>query len=360
MASFGKSGAVKRPEAARRSALTLPCEGRAAAAAAGRGRSTMSIPPPPATGQRLHWEELPPRVRAAIEDRLGGPVVAAITQPGGFSPGVAARLRLADGRRAFVKAVGPEPNPTSPAIHRREAAIAAALPPDAPVPRLLGAYDEGEGGWVALLFEEIDGRQPAQPWDPAELDRVCAALVAMSEALTPSPLPAGLVRRIEDAGFMNAGWWARARAARPVGLDDWSARHLDALVALEGRAADAARGETLLHHDTRADNLLLTPERIYVVDWPHAEIGAAWADLVFFAPSVAMQGGPDPETLLARHPAARAAAPGDINAVLAALAGYFTWNALQPPPPGLPTLRPFQAAQGAVARHWLAARTGWR
>jgi hypothetical protein len=28
--------------------------------------------------------------------------------------------------------------------------------------------------------------------------------------------------------------------------------------------------------------------------------------------------------------------------------------ALRPPPPGLPTLREFQAAQGAVARRWLA------
>ena len=35
-------------------------------------------------------------------------------------------------------------------------------------------------GWVALLFADIDGWQPAQPWQPAELDRVCAALVALS------------------------------------------------------------------------------------------------------------------------------------------------------------------------------------
>ena len=44
--------------------------------------------------------------------------------------------------------------------------------------------------------------------------------------------------------------------------------------------------------------------------------------------------------------------------VFAALAGYFTHRALQPPPPGLPTLRAFQAAQGEVARQWLAHRTG--
>ena len=31
----------------------------------------------------------------------------------------------------------------------------------------------------------------------------------------------------------------------------------------------------------------------------------------------------------------------------------------RPPPPGLPTLRPFQAAQGEVALAWLRRRTGW-
>jgi len=45
--------------------------------------------------------------------------------------------------------------------------------------------------------------------------------------------------------------------------------------------------------------------------------------------------------------------------VVAAIAGYFTRQSLQPPPPGLPTVRAFQAAQGVVARDWLALRTGW-
>jgi hypothetical protein len=32
----------------------------------------------------------------------------------------------------------------------------------------------------------------------------------------------------------------------------------------------------------------------------------------------------------------------------------------QPHPPGLPTLREFQAAQGRTALAWLKIRTGWR
>ena len=49
-------------------------------------------------GVRVHWEEVPGSVRAALEARVGAPIVEAITQPQGFSPGLATRLRLDDGR----------------------------------------------------------------------------------------------------------------------------------------------------------------------------------------------------------------------------------------------------------------------
>jgi hypothetical protein len=112
-------------------------------------------------------------------------VAEAVTQPGGFSPGVATRLRLAGGRRAFVKAVGPEPNPDSPGIHRREARVMAALPRSAPAPRLLWSLDRR--GWVALAFEDVDGVHPSLPWRPGELRRVLEMVTAMAVALTPAP-----------------------------------------------------------------------------------------------------------------------------------------------------------------------------
>jgi aminoglycoside phosphotransferase (APT) family kinase protein len=159
---------------------------------------------------------------------------------------------------------------------------------------------------------------------------------------------------------VSGAYWRRLREDRPARLDAWSTRHLDRLADLEAEAPSAVAGDTLLHLDVRADNLLLTPERVLVVDWPHARVGAPWVDMVFFAPSVAMQGGPPPEELLARHPYARRAGTEALTAVVAAMAGFFTREGLQPAPPGLPTLRAFQAAQGDVARSWLARRTGWR
>jgi aminoglycoside phosphotransferase (APT) family kinase protein len=159
---------------------------------------------------------------------------------------------------------------------------------------------------------------------------------------------------------MRRRWWPLLRDSPPAGLDAWSRRHATRAAGLEAAAETAAQGTTLLHLDLRADNLLLTPERVLVVDWPHARLGAAWVDVVFFAPSVAMQGGPSPEELLGLCPSVRAADPMGVSAVVAAVAGFFTYQALQPAPPGLPTLRAFQDAQGVVTRRWLAERTGWR
>ena len=317
-----------------------------------------AMPPPPAMGKRLEWDDLPERVRAEIQRRLGGPVVDAVTQPAGFSPGVAARLRTTSGERVFIKAVSAAQNPDAPVIHRREARIVPALPANAPVPRLLWSHDEGGEGWVALAFEDIEGRPPAMPWRADELDRVLVALADLTAALTPSPLPLALAPSASESRVFASQWWTRLRDAPPPGLDDWSTRHAARLAAIETEAPVAVAGESLLHLDIRADNLLLTPERVLVVDWPHARRGAAWLDLVCFAPSVAMQGGPPPEELTRRHPACRAADVDALNAAIVAVAGFFTWGALQPPPPGLPTLRAFVAAQGEVARRWAARRLG--
>jgi aminoglycoside phosphotransferase (APT) family kinase protein len=313
---------------------------------------------PPAAGVRPAWRQVPDRVRDAVETRLGSPVVSATSQAGGFSPGVAARLRTADGQRVFAKIVGPEPNESAPRFHRREARVVAGMPEHVPAPRLLWSIDEGDEGWVALIFEDVEGRNPAVPWREDELDRVVDALARLATDLTPAPPALNWVGSASGWGVAHLNGWSRLQAASADLLDRWSLAHLDRLAELEADAPASVAGETLLHLDVRADNLLLAADRVWIVDWPHARIGAAWVDLVFFAPSVAMQGGPSPEALLARHPAARTADPAAITAAVAAVAGFFTWQATLLPPPGLPTLRAFQAAQGRVARRWLAERTG--
>jgi len=304
---------------------------------------------PLARGERLDWEALPTAVRSAIEQRLEGPVARAATQPGGFSPGVAARLELADGRHVFAKAVGPEPNPDSPGFHRREGRIAAALPPDTPAPRFLFSVDDGD--WVALVFEDVDGHEPELPWREDELRRVLDAFTELSRALTPAPIAAPTV--VEAVGELLHGWRS---LEHPV--DEWSSAHLEELRALEASWTAGAAGETLLHGDVRADNILITPDRVVFVDWPHACVGADWIDLVLFLPSVAMQGGPHPWNIWESHPLGREVPRERLNPLLAGLAGFFAHRSTLPPQPGLPTLRDFQRAQGVEALAWLRRSLG--
>jgi hypothetical protein len=321
----------------------------------------MDASPPPsfpaASGARLGWADMPAEVRDALDDRLGARVVTAASQEGGFSPGVAARLALSDGRRVFAKAVGPAPNPDAPTFHRREARVTAALPAEAHAPRLLFMLDVA--GWVVLVLEDIDGRHPMLPWQEPDLRRVLEMLGALGASLTPSPVEAPLLSDDEFSGFREL--LDLSQAGEPLSdVDDWVRRNLAELAELEHQWSAAASGQTLLHTDIRADNLLLTQDRMYLVDWPHASIGPRWADLLFLLPSVAMQGGPLPWVIFDRHPLQAGADPKAVTALLAGLAGFFICDGRKPPPPGLPTLRPFMLAQGAESLRWLRHRTGLR
>jgi hypothetical protein len=305
-------------------------------------------------GTRLEWSQIPEVVRASIVGRLGAPVVAAVSQERGFSPALAARLRLADGRRAFVKAIGPDEESGAPggqAAYRREAAIAAQLPPTAPAPRLQASWDEH--GWIVLILEDIEGTNPAHPWRGDELRRVLEALTVLAETLTPAPLSAPRAA----APGRRPHWAQIAMTPKLVDqvtdLDPWLRPNLEILARAEERFENAAAGETLIHSDIRSDNILLTEQRVLFVDWPHAMVGAPWLDLLYLLPSVAMQGGPEPDAVFWSHPLSRHADRDAVIAVLAGVAGYLLHGATQAPPPGLPTLRRFQLAQGQEALRWL-------
>ncbi len=317
-------------------------------------------PPPRAAGKRRQWDELPDRVRSGIEGFLGEPVANVLSMAGGFSPGLAARLETVSGRQVFAKAVSSVPNEVAPRIQQREIMVASRLPENAPVPRLLwSSVEDGGDGWVTLVFEAIDGRPPAQPWVASEFALVVDALNALTRDLTPSPVSPDEVSVTELWGVLSGRHWIGLEVDQVAHPDPWITRNLDRLIAAEAAMGEVISGDTLLHLDLRGDNMLLTESGVVVVDWPHARVGPAWLDALFFAPSVAMEGGPDPESLIAMLDATRDADPAHLTLAIAGIAGFFTHMGGLPPEPGLPGLREFQEAQAKVARRWLAQRTGW-
>lgn len=318
----------------------------------------MSSAPIAFSGSRLAWADLPRRVRRTIADLAHAEVVSERSATNGFSPGYASLLELTDGTDVFVKAVSPDQNPHSPELARAEMTVARALPPGVAAPELLWSFDDGT--WVILGYEAVEGRVPVHPWDRDELSVVLDALHDLATGPVPAP---GALRPAEALVEELARSWVALlddgpgleRAVDAVGADGpWLREHLDDLAAAAGTAPAAARGTSLVHGDLRADNVLLAEDRVWLVDWPHAATGgAAWLDLALMLPSVAMQGGGDPDTLFRSRPTGRDADADALRAVLAATAGFLLHGSVQPPPPGIANLRPFQHAQAVATLDWL-------
>lgn len=297
---------------------------------------------------KLGWFDLPAWLRDEIETLLGLRVELAEIRRGGFSPSASLLVHLDGGRRAFVKAAAEGANVDTVMMHREEARILPGLAGRPEVPEVVGWIDRD--GWVALVLEAIDGRHPAIPWRDDELALVLTGLDGMLAGLAPPPVEAPTV---EERLVGSFGGWQRFLESGTDPGHAWAAEHIDGLAALESRWVEASRGGTLLHADLRADQILLVGDRIAVVDWAHACVGAPWVDVAFMAPSVAMQGGPPAGEVLARSGLADDVPDEDVAAVVAAVSGYFAWYAQQPPVPGLPTLRAFQRSQSDHAMAWL-------
>ncbi|HEY2790733.1 MAG TPA: aminoglycoside phosphotransferase family protein [Micromonosporaceae bacterium] len=303
-------------------------------------------------GNRLRWHEIPAVLRFALADALGAAVVAAESRHGGFSPGLASVLTLEDGRTVFAKAINATRNEFTVEAIRTEGDVLQQLPLHVPAPRLLWTYDDGE--WVALVTEAIDGHNPVQPWRRDELDRFLAGAIELATALTPSPIEARPIAEIDEFRV----WAAMAADPAIVGrLAEWIRPRLRELADLDARWPMATAGDSLMHGDLRADNVVLTPDgRFVAVDWPSVLIGPAWLDLLVALPSIAMHGGGDPEDLWSSHPFAEMADPDAVDVALAGFAGLVLSRSMEPAPPLLPTIRDFQRVQGEVALRWLFRR----
>lgn len=307
--------------------------------------------------RRTAWAEIPASVREAVEAILGGPVVSAVSQSGGFSPGSADRVVTASGHRAFVKAAHVETNADTVDIHRREAKVVALLAPSVPAPRLLGVVDLD--GWVALVLEDVVGQHPATPWRDDELRAVLDALHAVGRAPAASVLESAT-----DSVPSPFGGWERLRAGSsavpslPDGLDKWVTDRLDALADAAGRALDDVAGDSLVHKDLRADNLLVRSDgSVVLVDWPWAARGAPWFDALGLLINVRLYApDADVESIIAQHPVFDGMPADAATRVLTGFAGYFIEASVQPPPAGIPTLRAFQRDQGIATLRWLRER----
>ncbi len=311
---------------------------------------------PRAVGVRLPYDEVPGRVRAWVDERLGSPVESWADQVGGMSPGCATRLVAGDGSRAFVKAVGTLLNPDSPTLFRREVEVLGLIGEDPLWAPLRASYDDGD--WVALLLEDVPGGHPELA-DDSDMDALLAATDRLVARLAEVAIPEGATAAdVGEPGLIDVP--ARFALWREA-LD-----HVDELPAdlfpdtLRGRQTQLrdlvaplaeARKDQLLHWDVRIDNLLRpAPGRIVFVDWGAAAVGPAWVDPLL----ARMERVDSPwfDASIRRSPVLRAVGDDRVTGWLVAFGTYLAWRSTQQAADiGLPTMNEFRRTE---ARRFLA------
>lgn len=294
---------------------------------------------------RITWNDLPPVIQRRVEEVIGGPVTQTRSVVGGFSPGTAERVVTASGVRAFVKAVHPTLNEKSPELYRQEIRAMRHLPDAAPAAHLRASFELD--GWVVLVLEDIEGRMPELPWVEHELRALLDALDGLAQATCGTDL-SDLPSASDEIGESLRGLDRLVSSPpEPGQVPAWILDNLPELRARATRGQALLDGPCLVHADTRADNVLLTPDGgVRIVDWPFACRGAAWVDAALLVSNIDGQlvGSLDIDAAVDAFAGRWGASPTGVTDVTCGLLGYFADVARRPAPAGLPTIRTHQAA----------------
>lgn len=321
---------------------------------------------------KLPWSTVPRAVKDDVARLLGSPVARAARVYGGYAPSATFRMRLADGRPAFFKGVHAGSNDHMRGAIAREERVYRELGPflGAVAPAFLGAFRRDD--WHAILLEDL-GPTDVPPWTASRTRAAAHGYAAFHAANEAVPLP----------GWLRAEEWREYADFWPQLL----ARGIDAAAGLAGRHALADAREwlvgfgpvlrdhaarlrrirrpyTLLHLDTRADNVRVTGGRLRIFDWNWASPGPREFDAVAFAQGIAAEGGPAPERFLAWYAEVTPLRDEVIDASAAAIPGYFAMAAPRPPLAGLPRVRSIQRRQlkaslGLAARRFALPEPSW-
>lgn len=275
-----------------------------------------------------------------VGEILGSPVVDRRPAVGGYTPAERWVVDLANGRTAFVK-VGVT-DLTAEWLrreHRMYAELHAPFMAD-----LLGWADDGDG--PMLILEDLSGCEWPPPWTD---DRVASVMEALS-AVASTPAPAWLA--LSSQANWIADGWARVRddpapfLSTGIATAAWLEGALPALLEVAGPSVIA--GNELCHFDVRSDNICFRPDGSAVlVDWNLAEIGNARLDVAFWLPSLELEGGPAPESVLP-----------DAAPEAAVVAGFFASRCGLPHIPDAPGVRDVQKRQVSVALPWACRALG--
>src|SRR5436190_9474850 len=282
---------------------------------------------------------MPVATDEVIEDVVGSRPVSRRRVERGYTPAERWVVELQDGGSVFVKAAT---NDLTAGWLRNEQRIYQALRATF-MPSLIGWRDLDH---PILVLEDLS----ASVWPPPWTDARVASVLQMLEAVAATPPPAWLPPA-STAGFLERGWHSVEDDPGPLlSTGIVSERWLEQALPSLTKAADGCDpdGSHLLHLDVRSDNICFrTDGSAVLVDWNLAVVGNPRLDVGFWLPSLASEGGPQPDAVLA------GAGPE-----AAFVSGFFAARAEQPPIPGAPAIRPLQLEQLRHALPWACRALG--
>lgn len=280
-------------------------------------------------GEAVVGRELASRV----ERLVGARVESYRRVEGGYTP--ALRLVCETAGASFFAKVGTTPG-TRQSL-RREIRVYNSLSGDF-MPRLVASEDDESE--PVLIIEDLSRGHWPPPWDGRHIELALAQVGALHHT------HASLETYAQAHGATEANWRAVAADPEPflrLRLADavWLEAALPVLSKYEEDCPTA--GESLTHCDLRSDNICVTPGRVVFVDWNLACLSNPRLDLGFWLPSLAYEGGPEPEKILP-----------DAPEVAARVSGYFASRAGLPGISDAPRVRTVQRRQLGTALSWAA------
>jgi hypothetical protein len=204
----------------------------------------------------------------------------------------------------------------------------------------LVAWDD-DGAEPALVLEDLS----TGIWPDKWTDHTIAKVLRMLESVRSTTVPAELPT-LESMRTDLASWSLVAQQPEPflslqLCSSEWLKQALPALTAADKKAPLA--GSDLVHMDVRSDNICFVGERAILVDWNWACVGNGIFDLLLWLPSLKLEGGPDPQSIIS----------GEANLV-ALMTGYFAYRAPMAPPHPNSKVRDLQLQQLKVSLPWCA------
>ncbi|MCD2422787.1 aminoglycoside phosphotransferase family protein [Niabella pedocola] len=266
----------------------------------------------------------PSYLRELVETRFRKKTMVWTVPECGLSAAHRFSVSFNDGSKVFVKAAT-DPQ-TTVWLHREQLVLAAVQEPL--MPRVID-WIEVPGGYPVLLTQDLSAAYwPAGHrgvhWRRGDQEQVFSGLRRLTGLPTIADLPL----------LPSKQWllWPEL-AANPepfLALELCSERRFRASVAAltAAEALNDESGNHLVHGDMRSDNICFDGQQVVFVDWSHAAQGSARSDLARLLPTLYLEGGPRPATII----------PDGGSAAAAACAVHFSRIRHEPMPDWLKTV----------------------